>query len=70
MTTNTGKTIVGGVPEERCDTRIWSGECQRDDFATGGEEYLCTSCGTLRYLDHEVRHEIFPYVSGDTDNLS
>lgn len=53
-----------------CDVKIWSEECLRSDFATGGEKYLCTSCGKIASLDHEIRHEIFPYVSGDYDNLS
>ena len=63
------KTILEDLPAERCDTRVWSGECRHDE-KTGGNEYLCSACGTIRDLDHEVRHEGFPYVSGDTDNLS
>ncbi len=57
-------------PPDRCDTRVWSGECAHSDNATGENEYLCALCGTIRNLDHEVRHEMFPHVSGDTDNLS
>ncbi len=53
-------------PEEHCDTKIWSGECRHE----GANEYLCTACGTIVNLDHEVRHEVFPYVSGDKDILS
>ncbi len=56
--------------EKGCDVKIWSEECMRDDFATSGEKYLCTSCGRIATLDHEVHHEIFPYVSGDYDKLS
>ncbi|KAF0219463.1 MAG: hypothetical protein FD174_1923 [Geobacteraceae bacterium] len=70
MTTYAGKTITTESPEDRCDTKVWSGECQHGDYATSGEKYLCTLCGTIRNLDHEVHHEIFPHVSGDTDNLS
>jgi hypothetical protein len=55
---------------DRCDTRVWSGECAQSDDATGKNEYLCTVCGTIRNLDHEVHHEVFPHVSGDSDNLS
>ena len=69
MTTYARRTPMTESPEARCDTRVWSGECKHDDSA-GSDKYLCTSCGTLRNLDHEVRHETFPYVSGDTDNLS
>lgn len=54
---------------ERCDVKVWSGECRHDDV-TAGNEYLCSLCGTIKSLDHEMRHEVFPYVSGDTDNMS
>jgi hypothetical protein len=57
-------------PPERCDTKVWSGECAHGDDATGGNEYLCALCGTISNLDHEMHHETFPHVSGDTDNLS
>jgi hypothetical protein len=30
---------------------------------------LCTACGKVSGLNHEVRHEIFPHISGDTDSL-
>ena len=58
------------APQERCDIRVWSGECRQEEYATDGEKYLCTTCGTIKSLDHEMRHEVFPYISGDTDNLS
>ncbi len=67
MTTYSNKTES---PQERCDVKVWSGECRHEYSLTSGEKYLCTLCGTIRNLDHEVRHETFPYVSGDTDNLS
>lgn len=62
-----GKEVSAG---ERCDTKVWSGACERSDYANSGDKYLCVACGTLNNLDHEVRHEVFPLVSGDYDNLS
>lgn len=55
--------------ESRCDTRIWSGDCQRNEFGSLSDKYLCVSCGVIPKLDHEVRHEVFPHISGDEDNL-
>jgi hypothetical protein len=54
---------------DKCDSRIWSGACEHDKFANIGEKYLCVACGTIPGLDHEVSHEIFPHIKGDTDNL-
>ena len=56
--------------EERCDTRVWSGACEKSDYKDSSDKYLCIACGTLSNLTHEVRHEVFPLVSGDYDNLS
>ena len=56
--------------EKSCDSRIWCKECEQSDYKILGEKYLCASCGKILNLDHEVRHEIFPHVSGDTDKLS
>ena len=70
MKANERKTTMTELPPERCDTKIWSGECGHGDVKKSGNEYLCTTCGTIRNLDHEVRHEVFPYVSGDKDSLS
>jgi hypothetical protein len=70
MTTYERKTIMTEAPQERCDTKVWSGECRHGDVTTSGNEYLCSVCGTIPNLDHEVHHEIFPHVSGDADNLS
>lgn len=64
------KSTMTQSSQERCDTRVWSGECRESDYAAGGSEYLCSVCGTIRGLDHEMHHEGFPHVSGDTDNLS
>ena len=55
--------------EDRCDIRIWSAECKHSDYATKGDKYLCDSCGKIPNLNHEMRHETFPYVSGDADFL-
>lgn len=70
MTTYKRKTSRAEAPEDRCDTKVWSGECRHDDYSTSGDKYLCTVCGTILNLNHEVRHETFPYVSGDKDFLS
>jgi hypothetical protein len=70
MRKGTKKTIMTESPQERCDIKVWSGECRQSDSETGGKEYLCPLCGTISGLDHELHHEGFPHVSGDTDNLS
>jgi hypothetical protein len=70
MTASTRKTFMTESLQQRCDTRVWSGECRKSDYATGGNEYLCVACGTIHALDHEVHHEVFPHVSGDEDNLA
>jgi hypothetical protein len=63
------KTSTTASPPERCDTRVWSGECSHSSDVSGKKENLCVTCGTIHKLDHEVHHEEFPHVSGDTDNL-
>lgn len=63
------KAIIREGPQERCDSKVWSGECRHDDYTTSGDHYLCVTCGRIRDLDHEVKHEIFPHISGDKDNL-
>ena len=70
MTTYERKTIMTESPQERCDSKVWSGECRQSDATTSGKEYLCSACGIIPNLDHEVHHEIFPHVSGDVHNLS
>ena len=50
-------------------TKLWCHECQRSDYVTLEDKYLCASCGKILSLDHEVHHEIFPHVSGDTDKM-
>ena len=56
--------------EESGDFRIWCKECEKSDYSTIGDKYVCTSCGKNLHLDHEVHHEIFPHVVGDSDKLS
>lgn len=65
---NTTKTYQD--QNERCDIRVWSGDCKQSSFADTSEKYMCVSCGIISNLDHEVRSDIFPHVSGDYDNLS
>ena len=56
--------------EERCDIKIWSGACGKSDATNPGEKYLCAICGEIPNLDHEMRHDTFPYIVGDKDFLS
>jgi len=55
---------------ERCDIHVWSGACDHGEYDDAGSRYLCDLCENIAVLDHEVRHEIFPHVSGDYDNMS
>lgn len=64
------KTVLSEAPGEGCDVRVWCNECKRSEYVTSGDKYLCSYCGKILDLDHEVRHEIFPHVSGDYDKLS
>jgi hypothetical protein len=69
LKTGTDLTTVGSS-EERCDIHVWSGDCDHGPGGDKGERYLCELCETIPVLDHEIRHEIFPHVSGDYDLLS
>jgi len=67
----TGKGVLTGAgDEERCDIHVWSGACDHGEYSDSGERYLCELCENIADLDHEVRHEIFPHVSGDYENMS
>ena len=70
MTAYARTTTGRKSPKERCDTRVWSGECEHGDYSASGDKYLCKVCGTIEKLDHEVNHEVYPHVSGDYDNMS
>lgn len=59
-----------GLNEERCDIHVWSGACDHGKDDRSGDRYRCDLCEEIAVLDHEIRHEIFPHVSGDYDNLS
>lgn len=54
---------------ERCDIKVWSGACDSGSDTDTPDKYLCRLCETIPGLDHEVRHEIFPHVSGDYDRM-
>jgi hypothetical protein len=57
-------------PADRsCDTKAWGPSCQRSEYDTSGEKYLCTTCGKEITHDHEVHHEHFPHISG-TEGMS
>jgi hypothetical protein len=58
------------INKERCDIRIWSGDCKQDGALSEDEKYLCKPCGKLDDSVHEVRHDFYSYVSGDYHNLS
>lgn len=60
---------TGAAHEERCDIRVWSGSCEHGSDS-GEDQYLCPLCETVATLDHEVKHDTFPHVSGDYENLS
>lgn len=61
---------MASVLEDRCDIKIWSGDCLQTDAPTLGEKYLCKSCGRIDDIEHEVSHEYYSNVSGDYQNLS
>lgn len=58
------------MDKERCDVRVWSGDCKQEDAPSMSAKYLCTSCGTIDGLEHEVCHDFYSYVSGDYQSLS
>jgi len=55
--------------EDRCDIKVWADSCQRSEYTSKSDKYLCASCGTIRELDHEMHHEHFPHLSGDKDSM-
>ena len=59
-----------GSAGSRCDIKVWSPDCRKSDFTDPSEKYLCSSCKTIPNLDHEIRHDQFPYICGDDDRLS
>ena len=63
------ETDITESNEESCDIRIWSGDCKQSVYMSSGDKYLCASCGKILNLNHEMRHEIFPHISGDADFL-
>lgn len=62
-------TTDSGKEDERCDIRVWSGACDHGAATARDTRFRCDLCETIAVLDHEVRHELFPHVSGDYDNL-
>ncbi|TGU71685.1 hypothetical protein E4633_15380 [Geomonas terrae] len=69
MAEKTTKTGVE-IDDHACDVRVWSPSCQRNVYSNDSEKYLCASCGTIPDLKHEMHHEHFPHLSGDTDDMS
>lgn len=62
------KLVKSVETEGSCDVRVWSGACHHAT-SDDSEKYLCSACEAIAGLDHEVRHEIFPHVSGDYDRM-
>lgn len=65
-----GTMSAGTKESERCDIHVWSGACEHVDIEGSSARYLCDRCETIANLDHEVKHEIFPHVSGDYELMS
>ena len=66
------KNSISAKTEEKeisCDVRVWSGACDHGADSGDAEKYLCSVCEAISGLDHEVRHEIFPHVSGDYERM-
>ena len=55
------------APAEGCDVKVWCKECEKSDYTTSGEKYLCNICGTDLKLDHGMYRG---HLVGDYDNLS
>lgn len=70
MSDTTDKQVKQESAGEGCDIRVWCEECKQSEYVTSGDKYLCSYCGKVMTLDHEVRHQVFPHVSGDYNNLS
>jgi len=60
---------MGDNEQKKCDSRIWCAACERSNYITLGDKYLCANCGKVMESDHEMHHEIFPHIVGDDDNL-
>ena len=69
MLNTSRKELATTETSERCDIKVWSGACDRGPDIDTSEKYLCVHCETIAGLDHEVRHEIFPHVSGDYNRM-
>lgn len=52
-----------------CDIKVWCDSCHRSEYTTTADKYLCSSCGKIAVLDHEMHHEHFPHLSGDKDTM-
>ena len=56
--------------EKSCDIRIWCEECQRCDYTTDGEKYICASCGKLLQIDRKVHQANFTVITDDKEQPS
>jgi hypothetical protein len=50
-----------------CQIKVWCASCQRSDYTASGDKYLCSACGEIMDLQHEVHHEHFPHVTNTED---
>ncbi|HBG05542.1 MAG: hypothetical protein A2075_20480 [Geobacteraceae bacterium GWC2_58_44] len=67
--TDIKQTSSQATAQERCDIKVWSDSCRKSEYTSNADKYLCTSCGSISALDHEMHHEHFPHLSGDKDTL-
>ena len=56
--------------QKGCDIKVWCASCRRSEYTQSGDKYLCSTCGKIMDLSHEMHHEPFPHMSGDEDNMS
>ena len=58
------------MDDHSCGVKVWSSSCERNVYSDQSEKYLCATCGTIEGLKHEMHHEHFPHLSGDSDEMS
>lgn len=58
------------LDNHECGVRVWSSSCQRNVYTNESDKYLCATCTPVEGLTHEMHHEHFPHLSGDSDEMS
>ena len=56
--------------ENSCDIRIWCEDCQRCDYTTIGDKYVCATCGKFLHLDRNVHQAEFTIITDEKDRPS